>query len=109
MKATLDVDDTKKQPKADFHIASFKVGQKVFAKLRCFPYWPAAVTRAGYDHKKEKFIFTVMFPNNQSGVTDEDHIMKLTMENYEHLLGQKFKKSVYKVKSNFASDVLKFQ
>ena len=109
MKATLDVDDTKKQPKADFHIAPFKVGQKVFAKLRCFPYWPAAVTRAGYDHKKEKFIFTVMFPNNQSGVTDEDHIMKLTMENYEHLLGQKFKKSGYEVKSNFASDVLKLQ
>ena len=110
MKATLEGVDTKKIPgNADFNSAPFKVGQKVFAKSRGFPYWPAAVSRVGYDHKKEKYIFTVIFANNQTGITDQDHIMKITEENYQLLLGQKFKKTGYEVKSNFAADVMKVQ
>ena len=99
-KATLDADNSNVLTKPKVESAPFIVNQKVFAKLRGFPYWPANVTRAGYDHVKAQFIFTVMFPNGQTGVTGGENIMKLSKENYEKLLNQKFKKSGYEVKSN---------
>ena len=93
----------------DFSKVPFKVNETVFAKLRGFPYWPATVTRIGYDHTNQKFLFSVQFPNLQTGITDVAHVMKMNMENYKKLLNQRFKKSGYEVKSNFASDVVKLK
>ena len=82
----------------------FLNGDKVFAKIDGYPYWPAVVIFSQYEKKVLKHKYQVSFPNSQTGISLR--LEKFTKESAVKFSKQRFKSGCNGIKQ-FKLDVKK--